>query len=87
MDKLSWEEICEKYDGHWVHLIDYDWEEGTPYPAAGVVHLTAKTRKEFNALIMANERIPGARVYVGEVQERGDAVRMGCFVVRQHAEN
>lgn len=87
MNKLSWDEICKKYDGQWVHLIDYDWEEGSPYPTSGVVHLSAKTRKEFNALIMANTRIPGARIYVGDIKERWDSVRMGCLVVRQYAKN
>lgn len=85
MKKLSWNQIQTEYDGQWVHLIDYDWAEGTPYPVSGVVHIHAKTRKEFNALIKAADRIPGARIYVGDIKETGNAIRMGCLVVTQHA--
>jgi hypothetical protein len=85
--KLSWEDIRKEYDGQWVHLIDYDWNEGTPYPNSGVVHIHAKTRKEFNELIKNSDRIPGARIYVGDVKETGNALRMGCLVVTQHADH
>ena len=84
-NKLSWEEIRKAFDGQWVHLVDYDWAEGTPYPSSGVVHIHAKTRKEFNELIKNSDRVPGARIYVGDVKEEGNALRMGCLVVTQHA--
>jgi len=87
MKSLAWGEICKEYDGQWVHLIDYNWPEGTPYPTSGVVHLHAKTRHEFNDLIKASERIPGARIYVGDIKETGSSIRMGCLVVSQHANN
>ena len=87
MNKLTWDQIRKKYDGQWVHLIDYDWDDGAPYPTAGVVHIHAKTRKEFNQLIMSSERISGARIYVGDIKETGNTIRMGCLVVTQSASN
>lgn len=86
-EKLSWDQICKEYDGNWVHLVDFDWAEGEPYPNYGSVHIFAKTRKEFNELIKASDRVPGARIYVGKVSEPVDSIRMGCLVVNQHAEN
>jgi hypothetical protein len=85
MKKLTWDQIRKDYDGQWVHLIDYDWEDGQPYPSAGVVNVHAKTRKDFNAAIKASNRQPGARIYVGDIKETGNAIRMGCLVITQHA--
>lgn len=85
MKKLTWDEIRKEYDGQWVHLIDYDWKEGTPYPSAGVVHLHASTRKEFDKLMLSNDPIPGARLYIGDIKETGNVIRMGCIRVIPHA--
>lgn len=84
-EKLAWNQILKKYDGNWVHLVDFEWDEGEPYPRFGSVHLFAKTRKEFNELIKTSDRIPGARIYVGKIAEPQDSMRMGCLVVKQHA--
>ncbi|MCC6220261.1 MAG: hypothetical protein IT291_03360 [Deltaproteobacteria bacterium] len=85
MKKLTWDEIRKEYDGQWVHLIDYDWEEGTPYPSAGVVHLHADTRKAFDQLMISNDPIPGARLYVGDIKETANVIRMGCIRVIPNA--
>ena len=87
MKKLSWDEIRRLYDQEWVHLIDFDWEDGTPYPTAGVIHLHAKTRKEFDNLMITSAPIAGARIFVGDIKETGDVLRMGCFRVVPHASN
>lgn len=68
MKKLSWDEIRKEYDQEWVHLIDYDWDESDPYPKSGVVHLHAKTRKEFDKLMITSDPIAGARIYVGDIK-------------------
>ena len=81
MTKLSWSEIKERYDQQWVHLVDYEWEEGEPYPTAGVVHLHARTRKEFDRVMLSSEPISGARIYVGDIRLPPNQLRMGCFVV------
>lgn len=79
MNKLSWNEICTSYDKEWVHLIDYDWTDGEPYPNSGVVHLHAKTRKEFNKLMLEGEPISGARLFVGKGKIDPNVIMMGCF--------
>ena len=53
-EKLTWPEIERRYHQEWVQLIDYDWPEGEPYPAAGIVQFHAQTRKEFNQLSQKN---------------------------------
>ena len=35
-DMLTWQEIERRYNEQWVQLIDYEWFEGEPYPAAGI---------------------------------------------------
>ena len=66
-EKLSWEQIKEKYPDEWVHLINYDWQDGDPYPEAGEVQIHAVGRSDFNKLLLAAERVPGAIVFVGKV--------------------
>ena len=80
MNRLSWEEICKQYDQEWVHLVDYDWIDGEPYPNSGVVHLHAKARKEFNKLMLESEPISGARLFVGRVKADPNVIMMGNFM-------
>lgn len=67
MEKLSWEQIRERYDGEWVELIDYVWDEGEPYPAEGAVRTHAASRKEFNSLVLGQPPAGAARLFVGDV--------------------
>ncbi len=80
MEKLTWDEICKQYDKEWVHLIDYDWVDGEPYPKCGLVRIHAKTRKDFDKLILASEPISGARLFVGKVDGSEDLIMMGSFM-------
>lgn len=66
--KLTWDEIKQQYDGQWVELIDFDWDEAEPDPQAGVVRCHSKDRKEFHRLIL-QDPVPAeaALVYVGEI--------------------
>ena len=45
--KLTWQEIEQKYNREWVQLVDYEWSEGEPFPAVGVVRVHAADRKDF----------------------------------------
>lgn len=66
-EKLSWEEIKKQYDTQWVELVDYDWPEEEPYPRMGTVRVHAKTRSEFNKLILkGNPPKDFAIIFVGE---------------------
>jgi hypothetical protein len=67
MEKLTWEEIRKRYDGEWVKLVDYVWEEDQPYPAEGVVLVHARTRREFNELALRHPTADCARLFVGDV--------------------
>ena len=80
MERLSWNEICRQYDQQWVHLIDYDWTEGEPYPKSGIVHLHAKLRENFDGLMMASDPVSGARIFVGKIEGGEDLIMMGNFM-------
>ena len=74
-EKLDWKEIQQRYSGEWVELTDYEWQEGEPYPSAGVVRVHGSERKEFYKL--ANDERPSdsAILFVGEVSLPFGAVR------------
>ena len=80
MEKLSWEQICKQYDKEWVHMIDYDWKDGVPYPENGIVRIHAKTRKDFDDLMLASDPISGARLFVGQIEGSEDFIMMGNFM-------
>jgi len=84
---LSWDQIKLRYDKQWVHLVNFDWDEGMPYPTAGIVHVHADSRKEFNKLILESDPVSGARIFVGDVLEKENMLRMGCLVVNKNAIN
>lgn len=66
--KLSWSEIEKLFDKEWVELIEYDWPEGQAYPKAGIVRVHAKTRKEFDQLILQDPPDDSALIFVGKPQ-------------------
>lgn len=80
MKKLTWEEIRKEYDGQWVHLIDYDWTDGQPYPSGGVVRIHARDRRDFDDQMLSSEPISGARLFVGKVEGNEDLIMMGNFM-------
>ncbi len=71
MKKLTWDEIRKNYNREWVHLVDYDWTEGQPYPNSGVVRIHAKTREDFDSLMLSSAPISGARLFVGQYEFDG----------------
>jgi len=66
-EKLTWDEIKQRYDGEWVLLLDYDWPEDRPWPKAGVVSAHDSNRKEFWRKAKAIEPRPtdSAGLFVG----------------------
>lgn len=66
-EKLTWEEIKQRYDGEWVELIDFEWDETQPDPQAGIVRFHARDAKEFHRLIKENPIVDAALVYVGDL--------------------
>jgi hypothetical protein len=75
MEKLTWDEIKQRYDREWVQLVDFDWADDEQYPAAGVVRVHAPTRKEFNDLTKQQPPAGGtARIYVGTPEKDPNTV-------------
>jgi hypothetical protein len=64
--KLTWDEICNRFDREWVQLVDYDWAEDESLPKAGVVQNHAKSRREFDELIIMNPQPESALLFVGK---------------------
>lgn len=64
--KLTWQEIEKLYDREWVQLVDYDWPEEESLPLSGVVTVHAKSRREFDELILKEQQEDSALVFVGE---------------------
>ena len=64
--KLTWHEIREQFDQEWVQLIDFDWPEGEPFPASGIVQFHAPDRKQFDMLSRQNPIDDAACVFVGK---------------------
>lgn len=72
--KLSWEEISARFDQEWVQLVDYDWSEDELLPKAGIVQSHAKTRREFDKLIISNPQKDSALFFVGKRNVRPGVV-------------
>lgn len=80
-EKLTWEELKERYPEEWVELVDYDWPDEDPDPKAGVVRVHAKTREEFDRLTAINPPPDAASVYVGELFPPGSGFHTYSWVV------
>ncbi len=66
MEKLSWEQIKQNFEGEWVQLTDCEWDMTEPEPRAGVVHVHAKDTKEFHRLVKQNPVKESAMIFVGD---------------------
>ena len=66
-EKLTWDEIKQRYDGEWVLLLNYDWPDHTPWPRAGVVCAHDPDRKAFWRKVKGIEPRPrhSAGLFVG----------------------
>ena len=49
-EKLTWDEIEERYWHQWVQLVDFDWPDTQPWPNTAVVRVHAADRREFSRL-------------------------------------
>lgn len=63
--KLTWEEMMTLYDQEWVELVDFDWPDTETHPLNGAVRVHAKTRKEFDPLILKDPPTMSALAYIG----------------------
>lgn len=66
-EKLTWEEIKQRYNGEWVELTEVEWDDCEQDPRAGVVRVHAKDKKEFKTLVMQNRPKSSALLYVGDI--------------------
>jgi len=67
-ERLTWEEIKQRYKNEWVELVDFEWDETELDPKSGVVHVHSKDRKEFDKLICHGRVKESAIVYTGELE-------------------
>ena len=67
-EKLSWAEIEKLYDQQWVELVDFDWPDEEPLPKSGVIKIHAKSRREFDELIVKDPPANSALLFVGKRQ-------------------
>lgn len=65
-EKLTWDEICRRYDQQWVELVDFDWPEEEPDPRSGIVRVHAAKRKDFDQLILQDPPEYSALLFIGE---------------------
>ena len=73
-EKLSWEEIKQRFDREWVELVNYEWSDPEEYPQAGVVRVHAKTRAVFNEAVAKLPPADSAILFVGKTQIPDDIV-------------
>ena len=46
-DRMRWEQICTRYEGEWVVMVDVDWIDDIDFePRSAVVVAHGKTRRE-----------------------------------------
>ena len=65
-EHLTWQTIQERFNGEWIQLVDYEWEEHEADPRMGVVRLHSKDEKEFHRMLKANPVAESAVLFVGE---------------------
>jgi hypothetical protein len=70
VERLTWDEIKRQYDGEWVELVDYVWDEGEPYPIEGMVRTHSPSRKVFNRLVLEWAPADAARLFVGNIARK-----------------
>ena len=74
MKKLSWKEIEEQYHREWIQIVDYDWVDTEVYPRRGVVRTHAKSREEFDNLVMQQPLVDSAVIFVGAPESPPEGV-------------
>jgi hypothetical protein len=82
-ERLTFEQIKQRYSEEWVMLVDYDWPVGEPWPKSGVVWVHSPNRREYWRL--ANEKKPRpkdtAGFFVGPPHPEDGIVRNNLMTV------
>lgn len=84
--RLTWEAIEELYDQQWVELVEYEWEDGSPHPASGVVGVHAAEKEEFDRALRecrSSRSDDFAVVYVGRPPGGPDEVSLNLFTLNE----
>jgi hypothetical protein len=66
MDKQNWDQIEKDFNNQWVELVDYEWQEGKPFPNSGKVRVHATDRNEFYKLAKIDPPKDSAILFVGK---------------------
>jgi len=68
MDKQSWDQIEKAFCNQWIELVDYDWQEGKPFPTAGTVRVHSSSRQDFYKQAKINPPKDSAILLVGKYE-------------------
>ena len=72
-ERLTWDEIKERYEDEWVELIDFEWDETELNPRYAIVGFHAKNRREFDSML-AKEK--GNRPKRTAIRYAGQALKL-----------
>jgi hypothetical protein len=66
MEKLNWNQIEKDFNSKWIELVDYEWQDGKPFPDSGKVRVSASDRQEFYKLAKIDPPKDSAILFVGK---------------------
>jgi hypothetical protein len=87
MDKQSWSQIEINFANQWVELVDYEWQEGKPFPDSGIVRVHASDRQEFYKLAKVNPPKDSAILFVGKPNIPANTFLCSSIMQLKNADN
>ena len=87
MDKQTWNQIEKDFNNQWVELIDYDWQQGKPFPNSGVVRVHASNRQDFYKLAKVNPPNDSAILFVGNPDIPTNTILCSSIMQIKNADN
>lgn len=68
-NKLSWDQIKNFFEGHWVELTDFEWEWEKAHPSKALVRHCSTDRNELMSLIKRDGESENSVVlFIGSAQ-------------------
>lgn len=67
--QLSWNQISQNYKGHWVELVDFEWDWNSAYPSRARIRNASSDRNLLMSKIRSQGEIENSVViFVGTVR-------------------
>lgn len=60
MKRYTWSELNVRFQGEWVELVDFAWDEDSDHPRWASVRHHAPTQRELRAKALGSEAFEGA---------------------------